>query len=209
MIALAPTPTVALCRHCHQRERYKGHRGLCNGCYYSPGIRSQYPAQAKYARRGPGANGRDPLPAVVVEWIVIETASARLGVTEGAVKRLVRRGLIRHEFRAPGIRDARRLTSRILWLWWADVQALMEQHADARRPDPLHGLTRVDHQKIGDRRQLTDPDYAGPADPPVLYGLLTAADVAALAKRRARFDQIRARIPLPVIEIPVPKGTTP
>lgn len=210
--AIAPTPPAALCRHCHRREKYQGHRGLCNACYYTPSIRKQHPAQAKYARRGVWATtDGDTPPSVIVEWIVIETAAARLGITEGEVKRLARRGLIRYEFRSPGVRDCRRLESRVLWLWWPDVLDLMEQHSDARRPDPLGGLTLAGsrdskkgrRRKItrnGDRREVADEEYAGPVDPPILYGLLTASDVAALATRRARFEQIRNRIPLPVID---------
>ncbi|MFO0926394.1 MAG: hypothetical protein U0736_05055 [Gemmataceae bacterium] len=40
-----------LCRHC-QKVRSNRPRGLCWSCYYTPGVRDQYPSTSKYARRG-------------------------------------------------------------------------------------------------------------------------------------------------------------
>ena len=40
-----------LCRHC-QKVRSNRPRGLCWSCYYTPGVREQYPSTSKYARRG-------------------------------------------------------------------------------------------------------------------------------------------------------------
>jgi hypothetical protein len=40
-----------LCRHC-QRVRSNRPRGLCWSCYYTPGLREQYPSTSKFARRG-------------------------------------------------------------------------------------------------------------------------------------------------------------
>lgn len=51
-----------LCRHCNQVHSNRP-RGLCWSCYYSPGVRDQYPSTSKYARRGVGNfNGRTALP---------------------------------------------------------------------------------------------------------------------------------------------------
>jgi hypothetical protein len=47
-----------LCRHCN-RAPVNRPRGLCWSCYYSPGVREQYPSTSKFARRGIGDfNGR-------------------------------------------------------------------------------------------------------------------------------------------------------
>ena len=51
-----------LCRHCG-RVRPSRPRGLCWSCYYTPGVRDQYPSTSKFARRGlEDFNGRVPLP---------------------------------------------------------------------------------------------------------------------------------------------------
>jgi hypothetical protein len=39
------------CRHC-QKTRSNRPRGLCWACYYTPGVREQYPSTSKFARRG-------------------------------------------------------------------------------------------------------------------------------------------------------------
>ena len=50
------------CRHCHFGPVSRP-RGLCWSCYYTPGVREQYPSTSKYGRRGLGNfNGRAPLP---------------------------------------------------------------------------------------------------------------------------------------------------
>lgn len=40
-----------LCRHCGQVKANRP-RGLCWSCYYTPGVRAQYPSTSKFARRG-------------------------------------------------------------------------------------------------------------------------------------------------------------
>ena len=51
-----------MCRHC-QRVRSNRPRGLCWSCYYTPGVRDQYPSTSKYGRRGIGNfNGQAPVP---------------------------------------------------------------------------------------------------------------------------------------------------
>ena len=52
-----------LCRHC-QKVKSNRPRGLCWSCYYTPGVREQYPSTSKFAQRGiDDFNGRAPLPA--------------------------------------------------------------------------------------------------------------------------------------------------
>src|SRR5689334_19756437 len=43
--------TDMLCRHC-KKVRSNRPRGLCWSCYYTPGVREQYPSTSKFARRG-------------------------------------------------------------------------------------------------------------------------------------------------------------
>ena len=54
-----------LCRHC-QKVKSNRPRGLCWSCYYTPGVREQYPSTSKFGRRGIGNfNGqaaRPPFP---------------------------------------------------------------------------------------------------------------------------------------------------
>jgi hypothetical protein len=53
---------VPICRHC-SKARVNRPRGLCWGCYYTPGIRNQYPITSKFARRGVAdCYGNVPLP---------------------------------------------------------------------------------------------------------------------------------------------------
>jgi hypothetical protein len=53
---------MILCRHCHKSKPNRP-RGLCWTCYYTPGIRDQYPSTSKFAHRGVGDyNGDSPLP---------------------------------------------------------------------------------------------------------------------------------------------------
>jgi hypothetical protein len=51
-----------LCRHCECTKANRP-RGLCWSCYYTPGVREQYPSTSKFAQRGvTDFNGRAPLP---------------------------------------------------------------------------------------------------------------------------------------------------
>src|SRR5438874_1522881 len=76
-----------LCRHCN-KVRSNRPRGLCWSCYYSPGVREQYPSTSKFARRGvKDFNGRtklgeptDALPGSE-EKIRILMERARLGLS--------------------------------------------------------------------------------------------------------------------------------
>lgn len=53
-----------LCRHCGKVPSNRP-RGLCWKCYYTPGVREQYPSTSKFARRGlDDFNGVSPLPAL-------------------------------------------------------------------------------------------------------------------------------------------------
>jgi hypothetical protein len=57
---VAANPTV--CRHC-AKSSVNRPRGLCWGCYYTPGVRDLYPSTSKYARHGVGNfAGAAPLP---------------------------------------------------------------------------------------------------------------------------------------------------
>jgi len=76
-----------LCRHC-QKVRSNRPRGLCWSCYYTPGVRDQYPSTSKYARRGVSDfNGRasqsvDPTTALpgTEEKVAVLAERARLGM---------------------------------------------------------------------------------------------------------------------------------
>jgi hypothetical protein len=51
-----------LCRNC-QNVKSNRPRGLCWSCYYTPGVRAQFPSTSKFARRGVGNfNSRTKLP---------------------------------------------------------------------------------------------------------------------------------------------------
>jgi hypothetical protein len=51
-----------LCRNC-QKSNANRPRGLCWTCYYTPGVRKNFPSTSKFARRGLGNfNGNAPLP---------------------------------------------------------------------------------------------------------------------------------------------------
>jgi hypothetical protein len=51
-----------LCRHCGRRPVNRP-RGLCWTCYYTPGLRQQYPSTSKFARHGvDDFNGQVALP---------------------------------------------------------------------------------------------------------------------------------------------------
>ena len=51
-----------ICRHC-RRSTVNRPRGLCCGCFYTPGIKELYPSTSKYAYRGIGlGNQNPPLP---------------------------------------------------------------------------------------------------------------------------------------------------
>ena len=54
---------IPTCRHC-SRSKVNRPRGLCWSCYYTPGVKEQFPSTSKYARRGVGNfTGNAPLPA--------------------------------------------------------------------------------------------------------------------------------------------------
>ncbi len=53
----APVPTPSRrCRHC-RKSSVSRPRGLCWGCYYTPGVRDLYPITSKFARRANAAVG--------------------------------------------------------------------------------------------------------------------------------------------------------
>lgn len=62
------------CRHC-KKGLVNRPRGLCWGCYYTPGVKELYPSTSKYARRGNGG-GMAGLP------LAPETTAALPGTAE-------------------------------------------------------------------------------------------------------------------------------
>jgi hypothetical protein len=76
-----------LCRHCH-RSKPNRPRGLCWTCYYTPGVRQQYPSTSKFARRGvgdyDGESPRAPLPTSALpgtaEKVLVLMQRARMRV---------------------------------------------------------------------------------------------------------------------------------
>lgn len=44
---------IPICKHC-RKSKVNRPRGLCWGCYYTDGVKDQYPSTSKYARRGEG-----------------------------------------------------------------------------------------------------------------------------------------------------------
>jgi len=53
---------IPVCKHC-QKSKVNRPRGLCWTCYYTPGVKEQFPSTSKYARRGVGNfNGNAPIP---------------------------------------------------------------------------------------------------------------------------------------------------
>ena len=77
-----------LCRHC-KKVRSNRPRGLCWSCYYSPGVREQYPSTSKFARRGVGDfNGSTAVAARPTEAlpgsedkVAVLAERARLGLS--------------------------------------------------------------------------------------------------------------------------------
>src|SRR5215218_7689335 len=75
-----------LCRHCGKVPSNRP-RGLCWSCYYTPGVREQFPSTSKFAQRGiDDFNGRATLPAVPTralpgtpEKVAVLMERARLG----------------------------------------------------------------------------------------------------------------------------------
>lgn len=57
-----PVPPGQECRNCGVGKVSRP-RGLCWHCYYTPGVRDQYPSTSRYARRGLGNFNRTPPPA--------------------------------------------------------------------------------------------------------------------------------------------------
>lgn len=50
------------CRHCGQHKRSLRPRGLCFRCYYTPGLREQYPSTSIYAVHGVGNEPAKKIP---------------------------------------------------------------------------------------------------------------------------------------------------
>jgi hypothetical protein len=74
-----------MCRHCNRVPSNRP-RGLCWSCYYTPGVRDQYPSTSKYARRGvsdfngkivPPAFPTTALPGTPEKVAVLQQRAAR------------------------------------------------------------------------------------------------------------------------------------
>lgn len=63
-----------ICRHCHQRD-VNCPRGLCWTCYYTPGVREQYPpgsanpATAKFCKNNDYEPSEAELDAMIAEQL--------------------------------------------------------------------------------------------------------------------------------------------
>jgi hypothetical protein len=69
------TPALVCC-HCRTRKVNR-RRGLCWACYYTDGVRDQYPSTSKYARRGEGnfaGEGSMPEPTLALPGTAEKTA---------------------------------------------------------------------------------------------------------------------------------------
>ncbi len=75
------------CKHCNDPARKVNRpRGLCWGCYYTPGVRDMYPSTSKYARCGVGngtgagrvlpAKGTKALPGTPEKMAVLAERAA-------------------------------------------------------------------------------------------------------------------------------------
>jgi hypothetical protein len=93
-----------LCRHCGRVPSNRP-RGLCWSCYYTPGVREQYPSTSKFARRGVGDfNGKAQLAP--------EATAALPGTPEkvAVLEERARRGLsLWHPLDAPMDVESRQL----------------------------------------------------------------------------------------------------
>jgi hypothetical protein len=76
-----------LCRHC-QKTKANRPRGLCWSCYYTPGVREQFPSTSKFARRGVrDFNGKTRMPEPTsalpgtLEKVAVLAERARLGLS--------------------------------------------------------------------------------------------------------------------------------
>lgn len=73
---------ASICRHC-AKANVSRPRGLCWSCYYTPGVKEQYPSTSKYARRGVGVSGHtlptptDTLPGTAERLAVLQQRAAR------------------------------------------------------------------------------------------------------------------------------------
>lgn len=83
-----PDVKWVICRHCASAKVNRP-RGLCWGCYYTPGVKEQYDSTSKYAHRGVGhSSGQVPLD----DWgptVAIPGSEAKLKVLTGRAKRNV------------------------------------------------------------------------------------------------------------------------
>lgn len=146
--------------------------------------RGAYTDQTPHTCTRPVVAARHPHHAGTgVEMVGIETAAKWMGVTQPAAHEVVRAGLLRgvwlRDSVAGGRRDGRPRQEIRLWVYTAELVDLCDRATDPRQPDPLTPF-RASGRDAGTCQGQTRVR----PDPPVLYGLLTAADAAELDRRK-------------------------
>lgn len=107
---------------------------------------------------------------VLPKWISIATAGEILGITDAGVDTLIGRGLLRWKlYDMPSS-----MKREGIWVSREDVLEIQSLQCGPARNDPTLGLPR----------RLSHDSERAEAERPVLYGLLTAADVQELERRR-------------------------
>lgn len=82
MLAFDPvTGARLMCRHCNKAAVNRP-RGLCWGCYYTPGLKKKYPSTSKYARRGRGGSKMGELPLASFPTSAMPGTVEKLAVME-------------------------------------------------------------------------------------------------------------------------------
>lgn len=134
---------------------------------------------------------------VKVEWWVSEQAALRMGITDHEVLALVKAGEIVGE-QLPAVHMGGGW-ARDPMVWWVNAESCM---AYVRKRSATAHLTSERHDA---RTTDDDGNYDYAPEPIVKYGLLDAADVAALNKRWASgIASGRIRVPLDVLEVDPP-----
>ncbi len=71
---------ILICKHCN-KSKVNRPRGLCWGCYYTEGVKDQYPSTSKYARRGVG-NGNASVAATPLPTAYAPGSPEKMAVLE-------------------------------------------------------------------------------------------------------------------------------
>lgn len=81
----AVTGARLMCKHC-TKAAVNRPRGLCWGCYYTPGLKEKYPSTSKYARRGRGGSKMGELPLPSFPTSALPGTEEKLAVMEARSK---------------------------------------------------------------------------------------------------------------------------